>query len=246
MQLLQTKNQKQTIVITGAAGGMGAQSCLYLAQLGWTVLAIDHNQQRLQALEEHENISTLCIDLTDELLVRKVLEQLEKLPTLWGLVNLAGISIGNRIETLQLKDWQHAFDVNVTAAFKLIQALSPAMQANNGGSIINVSSPVGFIGARKPSYSASKSALQGLTMSCARNLGTDQIRVNLLIPGTTITHMTKDWSIERQQAIAEETLLKRLCTPQEIAESIAFLLSEHSRYMSGSILDLSCGSMWGH
>ncbi len=83
-------------------------------------------------------------------------------------------------------------------------------------------------------------------MSCARNLGEFNIRVNLLLPGTTITEMTKDWGQERQLAIAKESLLGRLCTPQEIAESIAFLLSDHSRYMSGSILDMTCGSMWGH
>ena len=245
MQLLKAQDQTQTIIVTGAAGGMGRQCCQYFAELGWHVLAIDHNQQRLANLIT-KNISILCIDLADPQLVQQVQQQLSYLPPVWGLVNLAGISQGSDIENLSEEDWQRSFDVNVTPAFKLIQAVSPLMKQQGGGSIINVTSPVGYIGARKPSYAASKAALHGLTVSCARNLGEYGIRVNLLLPGTTITEMTKDWSLERQQAIAQESLLKRLCKPQEIAECIAFLLSDHSRYMTGSILDMTCGSMWGH
>lgn len=235
----------QTIIVTGAAGGMGRECCRYFSELGWHVLAIDRNKERLPALAS-ETISILNIDIADPKLVEAMLEKLADLPPVWGLVNLAGISQGDSIEKLTEEDWQRSFDVNVTPAYRLTQAVAPLMKKNGGGSIVNVSSPVGYIGARKPSYAASKAALHGLTVSCARNLGADQIRVNLLLPGTTITEMTKDWSQERQDAIAQESLLKRLCTPLEIAEGIGFLLGEHSRYMSGSVLDMTCGSMWGH
>lgn len=235
----------QTIIVTGAAGGMGRECCRYFSELGWHVLAIDRNKERLPALAS-ETISILNIDIADPKLVEAMLEKLADLPPVWGLVNLAGISQGDSIEKLTEEDWQRSFDVNVTPAYRLTQAVAPLMKKNGGGSIVNVSSPVGYIGARKPSYAASKAALHGLTVSCARNLGEDQIRVNLLLPGTTITEMTKDWSQERQDAIAQESLLKRLCTPLEIAEGIGFLLGEHSRYMSGSVLDMTCGSMWGH
>ncbi len=245
MQMLKTQAKKHSVIVTGAAGGMGRECCRYLSSLGWHVLAIDRNTERLSALASAE-ISILNIDIADPKLVQQVEAKLAELPPVWGLVNLAGISQGDRLNKLTDEDWQRSFDVNVTPAFRLTQALAPLMQKNGGGSIVNVSSPVGYIGANKPSYAASKAAMHGLTMSCARNLGEQQIRVNLLLPGTTITEMTKDWSLQRQQSIAQETLLKRLCTPQEIAEGIAFLLSEHSRYMSGSVLDMTCGSMWGH
>lgn len=245
MQMLKTQAKKHSVIVTGAAGGMGRECCRYLSSLGWHVLAIDRNTERLSALASVE-ISILNIDIADPKLVQQVEAKLAELPPVWGLVNLAGISQGDRLDKLTDEDWQRSFDVNVTPAFRLTQALAPLMQKNGGGSIVNVSSPVGYIGANKPSYAASKAAMHGLTMSCARNLGEQQIRVNLLLPGTTITEMTKDWSLQRQQSIAQETLLKRLCTPQEIAEGIAFLLSEHSRYMSGSVLDMTCGSMWGH
>lgn len=246
MNMLNKPIQQQTVLVTGASGGMGQACCRYLTELGWKVLAIDHNNTRLTQLAQEVDIEPLCISLTDESLILSVVASLENLPPIWGLVNLAGVSQGDVIDFLSEEDWQYSFDVNVTAAFKLIQAVSSQMKIQKGGSIVNVSSPVGYIGARKPSYSASKAALHGLTMSCARNLGADNIRVNLLLPGTTITYMTEDWSMQRREAIAQESLLKRLCTPQEIAECIAFLLSEHSRYMTGSILDMTCGSMWGH
>ena len=247
MQILTPSTKKQTIIVTGAAGGMGRECCRYFCELGWHVLAIDHNRQRLESLSVFTDIETLCIELDSVRLVAAVDKLLDDMPPLWGLVNLAGISRGDSIENLSEEDWQISFDVNVTPAFRLIKGLYEHMHRDSqGGSIINVSSPVAYIGARKPSYSASKAAMHGLTTSCARNLGKYNIRVNLLLPGTTITEMTSDWSEERQQAIAAETLLQRLCTPQEIAESIGFLLSEHSRYMTGSILDMTCGGMWGH
>ena len=247
MQILTPSTKKQTIIVTGAAGGMGRECCRYFCELGWHVLAIDHNKQRLESLSVFTDIETLCIELDSVRLVAAVDKLLDDMPPLWGLVNLAGISRGDSIENLSEEDWQISFDVNVTPAFRLIKGLYERMHRDSqGGSIINVSSPVAYIGARKPSYSASKAAMHGLTTSCARNLGKYNIRVNLLLPGTTITEMTSDWSEERQQAIAAETLLQRLCTPQEIAESIGFLLSEHSRYMTGSILDMTCGGMWGH
>lgn len=238
----------QTVIVTGAAGGMGRATCLYLAKLGWHVLAIDHNQTRLQQyLSEKDFITPLNVELSSAHLLERVHQALEALPPLWGLVNLAGISIGDSIERLSEQDWQTSFDINVSAPYRLIQGTYARMQAqNNGGSIVNVCSPVGYIGARKPSYSASKAAMHGLTMSCARNLGAYNIRVNLLLPGPTITEMTNDWSEQRRQAIAKECFLNRLCQPQEIAEGIAFLLSQHSRYMSASVLDMTCGSMWGH
>lgn len=247
MQIIKSNDEARTVIVTGAAGGMGRECCRYFCQLGWHVLAIDHNKQRLDSLSIFTDIEVLCIELEDIKLVAAVNKVLDGMPPLWGLVNLAGISKGDSIESLSEADWQMSFDVNVTAPFRLIQGVYNRMhQDSQGGSIINVSSPVGYIGARKPSYSASKAAMHGLTTSCARNLGQYNIRVNLLLPGTTITEMTSDWSAERQQSIADQSLLKRLCTPKEIAECIAFLLSEHSRYMTGSILDMTCGSMWGH
>lgn len=242
-----TTSPQHSVVVTGAAGGMGRATCVHLAQQGWHVVAIDHNANRLTALTNKQtHITPLLADLSDANLCERLLTVLTDLPLVSGLVNMAGISCGNTIDALNDDDWERSFAVNITPAMRLTRALSPYFCQQKQGSIINVGSPVGLIGARKPSYAASKSALLGLTMSCARNLGADNVRVNLLLPGPTITEMTNDWSAERCQQIAQGSFLKRLCTPEEIAQVIAFLLSPASSYMTGSVIDMTTGSMWGH
>lgn len=235
------------IVITGAAGGMGAVTSQLLAKQGYRIIAIDHNVQRLQALQSlHSSIKTIALDLDDSRLVAEVQQAMRDDVPVVGLVNMVGISQGSPIDTLSDDDWDKSFAVNVTPAMKLIRLLAPKMQQQKHGSIVNVGSPVGIIGAKKPSYAASKAALHGLTMSCARNVGGDNVRVNLLLPGPTITYMTEDWDAVRCEGVAQGSFLKRLCTPDEIAKVIAFLISEDSSYITGSVIDMTAGSLYGH
>lgn len=236
----------RTVVITGANGGMGQASCRYLLEQGWHVLALTRAHDGLQPLLASGRLQTLCCDLRDSQWLTEVSAALPALPALAGLINLVGSSQGDSIETLSDDDWDDSFAVNVTPAMRLTRLLAPLMREQGGGSIVNVGSPVGFIGARKPSYAASKAALLGLTMACARNLGADNIRVNLLLPGPTISKMTADWSEEKRQAIAQNSFLKRLCQADEVARTLAFLLGSDSSYLTGSIIDLTAGSMYGH
>lgn len=238
---------RRTSIVTGAAGGMGRAVCQALAANHWHVLAIDHNEARLVTLaDSHAAITALPMALDSPALEERVQQTLEGMPTVAGLVNLVGVSRGKPIDTLEDSDWFASFDINVTPAMRLTRLVAPLMRAAGAGSIVNVGSPVGLVGANKPSYAASKAALHGLTMSTARNLGPDNVRVNLLLPGPTITEMTKDWPQERRDAIASGTFLKRLCQPEEIAAMINFLLGSSSSYVTGSTIDMTAGSLWGH
>ena len=241
----------QSALITGAAGGMGAAITRSLLAAGWKVFALDHNEQRLQNLAKScsafgDRISPILGNIEAPDTIRIVEKHLADEGKLSGLVNLAGVSIGNDIEHLDDLDWATSFDINVTAPMRLSRAAIPFLKASGNASIVNVSSPVAYAGARKPSYAASKAAMIGLTMSLARNLGKYGIRVNTLLPGTTITYLTSDWSEEKRQSIAQENFLGRLCRPEEIASVIEFLLSDASTYMTGSIVDLTAGALWGH
>ena len=237
----------RTIIVTGAAGGMGASTCRALTAEGDDVIAIDSDSGVLHQLAaESPLVHPLAVDLRASELLARVDDALLALPPVAGLVNMAGISTGHAIEQLDDEAWAHSFDVNVTPAMRLIRALAPRLRERGGGSIVNVGSPVGLIGARKPSYAASKAALHGLTMSCARNLGPDSIRVNLLLPGATMTGMTRDWDHARCAEVARGNFLGRLCTPQEIAGVVAFLLGEASSYITGSVIDMTAGGLWGH
>lgn len=233
-----------TVIVTGAGGGMGKACVNLLATQGWHVLAIDRNEERLTSFSDHLSVSRLTIDLGDHALLNSIQRILNDLPPLRGLVNMAGISVGAPIDTLADNDWKAAFATNVDAPMHLTKLAAQRM--HHGGSIVNIGSPVGIVGANKPSYAASKAALHGLTMSCARNLGSKGIRVNLLLPGPTITRMTDDWTQARRDSIANGTFLKRLCTPTEVASAVSFLLSDQSSYFTGSVLDMTAGSLWGH
>lgn len=234
----------KTVIITGAGGGMGQACTLFLAEVGWQVLAIDRNADRLVAFNNNPQIKVLVSDITDHLLITHISTLLTEMAPLRGLVNMAGISIGSPIKQLEEDIWNLAFATNVDAPMRLIKLAAELM--DSGGSIVNIGSPVGIVGANKPSYAASKAALHGLTMSCARNLGPANIRVNLLLPGPTITCMTNDWPESRRTTIAQGTFLKRLCTAQEVAQAVGFLLSDQASYFTGSVLDMTAGSLWGH
>lgn len=236
----------RTVLLTGAAGGMGRATTHVLLERGWRVLALDHHAERLHRLTAGlagQPVVPVLADLTSPELIARVSPHLDG--TLTGLVNLAGISEGARIERLTDAAWRRSFAVNVDAPMRLARACAPHL-ALTRGSIVNVGSPVGTIGTKKPSYAASKAALHGLTMSLARNLGPQGVRANLLLPGTAITHMTDDWSAERRADIAKGLFLGRLAEPVEIGRVIAFLLSDDASYMSGSVVDMTCGGMVGH
>lgn len=237
-----------TVVVSGAAGGMGAVLCTMLIHRGYRVVGLEVDTDRLQSFMTELNSEAfigMVGDVGSEEFCSGLVPHLEALEPVVGLVNLAGISQGSDILEITDEDWARSLDVNLSAPMKLSRLLIPYMKAG-GGSIVNVSSPVGFIGARKVSYSASKAGLLGLTMTTARNVGKYNIRCNLVIPGTCITYMTHDWSIEKQISIGQESFLGRLCTPEEVAKAICFLLSSEASYMTGSVLDLTAGSMVGH
>jgi NAD(P)-dependent dehydrogenase (short-subunit alcohol dehydrogenase family) len=236
------------VLVTGAAGGMGQALCRLLAGDGLRVLAVDHNAGRLSALAEElgASVVALAADLAGAELEERVKPAVQALGGLQGLVNLAGISQGDAIERLTDEDWERSFAVNVTAAMRLARACTPWLKESGRGSIVNVASPVGLIGARKPSYAASKAALLGLTMSLARNLGRYNIRVNSVLPGATVTFLTEDWPEEKRRSIAAGTFLGRLCEPIEVARVIRFLLSEEASYVTGATLDATAGGMYGH
>ena len=239
----------QTIVLTGAAGGMGQEITRELINKGYRVIALDNNVSRLEVLRAKLKSTDLILlhsDLSDPTSYLKPLEKLLMASEeVAGLINLAAISQGSDVENISDNDWNKSMQVNLTAPMQLIRLTSIYMK-KAGGSIVNVSSPVGFSGARKVSYSSTKAGLLGLTMTTARNLGKYGIRCNLLIPGTCITYMTNDWSEEKRARIASESFLNRLCKVSEIAKCILFLLSSDSSYMTGSIVDLTAGSMLGH
>ena len=226
------------LLVSGASSGLGKATSEKALEEGFNVIGIDISPSAI----EHENYTHLLIDLSK--LNLEVLRKHLGNEEWYGFVHCAGISIGSTIEEITIEDWNQSMEVNVTSAMLICQLADELMVDN--GRIILVSSPVAIAGARKPSYAASKAALHGLTMSVSRSFGKRGICVNTVLPGPMITGMTNDWPVEKRASIASETRLNRLAKPEDVAYVITQMLDKKWSYMSSSIVDLTCGSLYGH
>lgn len=229
---------KHMILVTGTSSGLGQATANSLLNQNFHVIGIDQLPTKIQ----HDAYTHLEMDLAqfDEELIRTELVDED-----WfGFIHCAGISQGTKLDALSIEDWDISMNVNVTSAMQICQLAESQMM--DGGRIVLVGSPVAFTGAKKPSYAASKAALHGLTMSISRQLGIRGICVNTVLPGPMITGMTNDWSEEKRVRVAEETRLNRLAKPEDIAHVMVEMMGEKWSYMSASIVDMTCGSMYGH
>lgn len=234
---------KLFVVVTGSSSGLGLEISKILFESGdHSVIGLDINKSDIQSNDFHFIES----DLSNRTSVNQLVEEIGKLThnSLYGIVNVAGISVGKSIVGMEQEDWDKMIQVNLTAPAFLISKLQDIMV--DGGRIVNVSSPVSVTGSNKPGYSASKAGMHGLTMSVAKNLGPRNILVNTVFPGPMITGMTQKWSQGKRDSIATESFLGRLTTPEEVANGIKFLLDPATTGITGSILDYTAGSMFTH
>ena len=233
---------KKAVIVTGSSSGLGNAIADVLQQTGnFTVIGVD----LIKGVQESE-IEMYGVDLCNRTSVSNFVESIKSShgDGLYGIVNVAGISVGKSIVGMNDADWDKMIEVNLTAPAMLISKLQDSMM--DGGRIVNVSSPVSVTGSNKPGYSASKAGMHGLTMSVAKNLGPRNILVNTVFPGPMITGMTQKWSQEKRDSIATESFLGRLTTPEEVARGIKFLLDPSTSGITGSVLDFTAGSMFTH
>ncbi len=159
-----------------------------------------------------------------------------------ALICNAGIAEQKQFQDITSADWTHMFDINLMGAVRSIRETLPIMLRRKAGSIVLVSSIWGESGASCEShYAASKAALIGLGKSLALELGPSGIRVNCVSPGVIDTDMNASHSRAALTSLADETPLCRLGTADEVAESILFLSSEHSSFITGQVLRVSGG-----
>ncbi len=246
-----------TVVVTGAAHGFGRAISVAFATLGATVWACDVLRSELPETER------LCVDAggmchTRALDVRDqhaVSAFVSEACTASGhvdiLVNNAGGvlgQVGRPLEDVTAADWQSIFDVNVTGAFYMAQAVAPGMKSGNFGRIINISSGAGLgislTGIQ--AYASAKAAQIGLTRQLAHELGPWGITVNNVAPGFVRSNEAteRQWESygeEGQRALIDRIALKRLGTPQDIANGVLFFASDAANWITGQILSIDGG-----
>jgi NAD(P)-dependent dehydrogenase (short-subunit alcohol dehydrogenase family) len=242
----------KTVLVTGGAGGLGSVMAAVLRRAGARVVIHDRQATRGERVAAEINAAAggppvrfVAGDLADLAASRaQVLALDHEIGGFVGLVNNAAVIPRKPIADYSLDEYEAIQRVNAHAAFVLAQALAPGMAARGGGAIVNVCSiTLGGEWANFVPYVTSKGALLGLTRALARELGPAGIRVNAVSPGAIPTDAEQvhpdpegyaRWVLKRQS-------LKVRGTPEDIAETVLFLLSERSRFITGQNLDVNGG-----
>ncbi len=245
MKLLENK----IALITGAARGIGKEIALELARHGahvaFTDLKEDENAKETEKLLQSFGIKAKfytsdasSFDDSHEM-AQKVINDFERIDI---LVNNAGITRDALLLRMSEKDWDSVITINLKSAFNLTKAIQPIMLKQRSGSIINISSIVGLAGnAGQANYAASKAGMIGFTKSVAKELGSRGIRCNAVAPGFIVTEMTSVLSDEIKEQWIKTIPLRRTGTPHDVAQTVLYLASDLSSYITGQVLSCDGG-----
>ncbi|WP_299726575.1 SDR family oxidoreductase [uncultured Tateyamaria sp.] len=242
--------KNKTIIITGASSGIGAAAAILFAESGANVVLGARREAQLnetvaQIRESNGNAVCLPGDVTDEAYANALVELAEKsFGGLDGAFNNAG-TMGDMcsIPDMGRDNWRNVIAVNLDSGFFAAKAQIPALRRRGGGSVVFTSSFVGHtIGLPgMGAYAASKAGLIGLTQVLAVEHGSENIRVNALLPGGTMTPMAGD-DAAFHDVVRGFHALKRMAEPSEIAAAAQFLLSDEASFVTGSAMLVDGGN----
>jgi len=237
-------------IVTGASRGIGGAAAKLLGEQGYAV-CINYLSNSVKAetiansvIKEGGKAIAVQADISKE---TDVLSMFERVDTEFGpvtaLVNNAGISGGTQtVEGITLERLQLVFSVNVFGVFLCAREALKRMKRVGGGSIVNVSSEAGkFGGNNLAHYAASKAAINAFTIGLAREVAPYNVRVNAVSPGVIDTDAHCDISDERMAFLQKSLPMGRMGLPGEVAETILWLLSKESSYVSGAIVSVAGG-----
>lgn len=239
---------KKTALITGGAKGIGAAICVQLAKDGYDI-ALNYNTSEKEAhlLKERLSIVTdievFKADVSDSKQVNTMFDEIEKhFGGVDILVNNAGIAQQVLFTDITDEMWQKMIGVNLTGAFNCCRRALPSMIKQKYGTIVNIASMWGEVGASmEVHYSASKAGLIGLTKALAKEVGLSGITVNAVSPGVVLTDMMAQFSDEDKKSLADDTPMGKLGNVEDIASAVSYLVSERARFITGQVLSVNGG-----
>ena len=240
--------QSNTVLITGASRGLGANFSKVLAQDGFQIIGVGRNIQNLKSVvsslpNQDLGHSYLELDITDELQVQKMLNDIN----IYALINNAGIANTKLLHEETYSDLTKIIDTNLLGSINVSNALIPNMIKNKNGKIINIAStlgyrPLSFVGA----YSATKAALIQITKSQSIELAKYNICVNALAPGYIITDINrKQLEGDAGVLLKKKIPLKRFATVKELDVIISMLVNPQNTYMTGATIAVDGGLSTG-
>ncbi|MDO9439073.1 SDR family NAD(P)-dependent oxidoreductase [Hydrogenophaga sp.] len=245
--------ENRTIIVTGAAQGIGQAATRMAIGLGANVVAVDMNEKGLAQTAVDlpaAQLMTVAGSVVDAALAeRTVREAVARFGGLHGLVNNAGITRPAMIEKMKAEEWQQVIDVHLTGSFYWLQAAGRQMLAQaragdtTGGSVIQISSDAGRKGSvGQINYAAAKAGMLGMTMTAAREWGKYSIRANSVCFGVVETPMTE---VVRGEKFRDNMLaqipLGRWSSPEEAVRAVCFLLSDAASYITGQHIAVNGG-----
>ena len=236
--------RKKVALITGASRGIGAAAALRLAEDGYNVI-INYNVNR-DAAEMIANVTggtAIQADVSDPVKVRDMFEMINnEHGNVEVLVNNAGVSFTGLFTDITPLQQKRIWGVNVEGVFNCSREALKTMINNKSGRIINISSMWGQVGAScEVHYSAAKAAVIGFTKALAKEVGPSGINVNCIAPGVIMTDMNAGHSEETMSALAYDTPLERLGTPEDVAKAVSFLASDDSSFITGQVIGVNGG-----
>lgn len=235
-------------IVTGAGQGIGRSIALKLAQEGANVVIAEINPDTgTQTVKDIEALGRkalfISVDVANQKQVEAMVDQVfgawERIDI---LINNAGFDRPAHLLKMKEEDWEAVLGVHLKGTLNCIRAVAPHMIEKGYGKIINMSSVWGKTGAvSEVSYSTAKAGIIGLTKSVARELGRYQIHVNAILPGLILTPTISKMAEKYQTMIIENTPLRRIGQPEEVANVVAFLASDEASFVTGALVEVSGG-----
>ena len=237
-------------LVTGASRGIGKAIATQLAQQGATVIGTATSENGAQAISDYLSEfggKGFALNVTDKESVDTTIKAInEAHGGIDILVNNAGITRDNLLMRMKDDEWQDIIDTNLTSIFTLSKAVLRGMMKKRFGRIVNIGSVVGSAGnAGQANYAAAKAGVIGFSKSMAREVASRGITINVVAPGFIDTDMTKALTDDQKEAIFKDIPANRLGEPDEIAATVAFLVSDGAAYITGETIHVNGGMNMG-
>ena len=245
-----TQPDRKVALVTGASRGIGSAIATTLAQRGMMVVGTATSEQGAASisarLSEWGSVGKV-LNVTDPDSIAACLEAVRtELGDPLVLVNNAGITQDNLLMRMKEEEWHSVVDTNLNALYRLCKGCLRGMTKAKWGRVINITSVVGSMGnAGQSNYAATKAGAEGMARSLARELGSRSITVNCVAPGFIDTDMTRALNEAQRSGLQAQIPLGRLGLPEDIAETVAFLVSDGAQYVTGETIHVNGGLYMG-